>query len=81
MSNQAEKIYQSFLVRCWLMLPETPDELTTWRFELQEISAEPQKQRFGDFEQLKMFMSARLAAIANNNAQANEGDNRQGDTS
>ena len=63
MSKQADQFYQSFLVRCWLIPPATNDEPPTWRFELRDVSAEPHKHRFSDLEQLKAFMSAKLAAI------------------
>jgi hypothetical protein len=63
MSKQADQVYQSFLVRCWLIPPATTDEPPVWRFELREISAKPQKHGFSDLVQLKEFMSAKLAAI------------------
>jgi hypothetical protein len=64
MSIQADQIYHSFLVRCWLIPPATTDELPTWRFELRDVTADPQKERFSDLEQLKEFVAAKLAAIA-----------------
>ena len=63
MSKQADLIYQSFLIRCWLIPPATADEPPAWRFELREVSANAQKHRFSDLEQLKAFMLAKLAAI------------------
>ncbi|MFQ5399581.1 MAG: hypothetical protein ACE5E7_08280 [Anaerolineae bacterium] len=79
MSEQAEQVYQSFLVRCWLILPVTADEPPTWRFELREVTAESQKHRFSDLEQLKAFMAAKLAAIAASSKQDNHiGENRKG---
>ena len=64
MAKEADQIYQSFLVRCWFIPPAASDEPPTWRFELRDVSAEPEKHRFSDLEQLKAFMSAKLAAIA-----------------
>lgn len=80
MSKQAPQVYQSFLVRCWLILPATSDEPPTWRFELREVSAEPQKHGFSDLEQLKNFMAAELAAIAVSSEQdSDKEDSRKGD--
>lgn len=67
MPKQTHHVYQSFLVRCWLILPATSDESPTWRFELREVSAEAQKHTFSDLEQLKNFIAAELAAIAAGN--------------
>ena len=64
MSKYADQVYTSFLVRCWFVPPATTDELPTWRFEVQEVSDEPQKHRFSDFEQLQAFMLAKLTAVA-----------------
>lgn len=63
MTEQADQVYQSFLVRCWLISPATAGEPPAWRFELREVSAEQQQHRFSNLEQLKDFMSAKLAAI------------------
>ncbi len=63
MTEQADQIYQSFLVRCWLVSPATADEPPAWRFELREVSADPKKHRFSDLEQLKALMMAKLATI------------------
>ena len=64
MAKEADQIYQSFLVRCWFIPPAAGDEPPTWRFELRDVSAESAKHRFSDLEQLKAFMSAKLAALA-----------------
>ncbi|MCP4417123.1 MAG: hypothetical protein GY805_10900 [Chloroflexi bacterium] len=72
MPQQVDQVYQSFLIRCWLIPPATNDALPIWRFELQEVSAEPQKHRFGSFEQLEAFVSAQLTAVAANHKR--EGD-------
>jgi hypothetical protein len=64
MSKEADQVYQSFLVRCWLIPPATKDEPPAWRFELREVAAEAQKHRFSDLAQLKEFISAKLAALA-----------------
>ena len=64
MSKQTHQAYYSFLVRCWLIPGETTDEPALWRFELREVPAGDQKHRFGDLEQFKEFMSAKLGAIA-----------------
>jgi hypothetical protein len=64
MSNQIDQVYQSFLVRCWLIPSATAETPAVWRFELRDVSAEPQKYRFSDLEQLKDFINAELAAIA-----------------
>jgi hypothetical protein len=64
MVKQADQLYHSFLVRCWFIPAATVDEPPTWRFELQEVSAEAQKYQFSDFEQLQAFMAAKLTAVA-----------------
>lgn len=81
MSQEADPIYQSFLVRCWFILPAASDEPPMWRFELRDVSAEPEKHHFSDLEQLKAFMSAKLAALAAGSKQAGdkEGGQRGGE--
>ena len=80
MSKQVDQIYQSFLVRCWLIPPVTTDEPVTWRFELREVSAEPQKHRFSDLEQLKASISAKLAAnTVGSNQEGGNKESRKGD--
>ena len=64
MAKQADQVYQSFLVRCWFIPPATTDEPAAWRFELREVSAEPQKHGFSDLEQLIAFVAAKLTAVA-----------------
>ena len=63
MSKETDQVYHSFLVRCWLVPRETTDEPALWRFELREVPAEAQKQRFSNLEGLKAYMEAKLAAI------------------
>lgn len=72
MTKQVKHIYQSFLVRCWLLPPTTADEPVPWRFELHEVSAESQKYRFSDYEQLTTFVAARLTAVATHSRQGND---------
>ena len=80
MSKQVDQIYQSFLVRCWLIPAAATGEPPVWRFELREVSAEPQKHRFSDLEQLKAFMSAKLAAITvRSNREGGSEESRKGD--
>jgi hypothetical protein len=67
MAMQTDRIYQSFLVRCWLIPPATANEPPAWRFELREVTAESPVQRFGSFAQLNEFMAARLTAVATQN--------------
>jgi hypothetical protein len=64
MAKHADQLYQSFLVRCWLIPPATIGEPVTWRFELREVAADPQKYGFSDLEQLIAFMAAKLTAVA-----------------
>lgn len=72
MAKQAVQHYQSFLVRCWLTSEEAAGEPPLWRFELQEVSAELQKHRFSDLEELKTFISARLTAVSNSSTQIDD---------
>jgi hypothetical protein len=48
------------------------DESALWRFELQEVSAESQKHRFSDLEQVKTFISARLSAVSDSSTQIDD---------
>lgn len=81
MSKQADQVYQSFLVRCWLIPSATTDEPPIWRFELREVSAEPQKHRFSDLEQLKAFLSTKLATITvHSNREGGQVESQKGDT-
>lgn len=81
MTQQADQIYQSFLVRCWLVSPATADGPPIWRFELRDVSAEPQKHRFSDLEQLKAFLSTKLAAITvHSNREGGQVKSQKGDT-
>jgi hypothetical protein len=70
---EAKSVYQSFLVRCWLVPSTTSDEPPAWRFEVQDVSAESLKHRFGELEQLNAFMAAKLATVA---AGRNRGDDQ-----
>ena len=72
MSKEADQIYQSFLVRCWLIPPATTDEPSAWRFELRDVSAEFQKHRFSDFVQLKDFVSTKLMCVAARNKRTSD---------
>ena len=67
MAIQTDQIYQSFLIRCWLIPSATANEPPAWRFELREVTAESSTQRFGSFAQLQEYMAARLTAVAANN--------------
>jgi hypothetical protein len=79
MAKQADQVYQSFLVRCWLMPPATAAEPETWRFELREVAAEPQKHGFSNLEQLIAFMAVKLTAVAASSKQdSGEEENRKG---
>ena len=77
MSQQADQIYQSFLVRCWLVPAATTDEPPSWRFELREISAESQKRLFSDLEQLKEFISTELMGLAAGRKQPTEDEDKR----
>ena len=72
MQAQTEHIYHSFLVRCWLIPPTTADEIPAWRFELQEVSAESEKQRFSNLDQLCTFTSEKLEEIVTRHNQTGE---------
>lgn len=79
MNEQSHQIYRSFLVRCWMTVPGKTGAPPAWRFELRDVSAEPQKHRFSDIEQLKEFMTVELAAIAERGGQDDSGeDGRKG---
>lgn len=65
MPDSTDPVYQAFLLRCWLIPPEGVGEPAVWRFELQEVAAEARRHRFSDFEQMQLFVAARLTAVAN----------------
>ena len=80
MQKHAHSIYQSYLIRCWLMPSSTAGELPVWRFELREVSAEPQKHRFTDVMKLGFFLRTELEAIvARNNEDCGQEASQQGD--
>lgn len=64
MPEEVKPVYQSFLVRCWLLGSATAETPAIWRFELRKVAAEPREQRFADLEWLKNFLAKELAAIA-----------------
>ncbi|MFZ0544666.1 MAG: hypothetical protein WAM60_04480 [Candidatus Promineifilaceae bacterium] len=73
MSKQVKQFYQSFLIRCWLTTPyETTAESPSWRFELQEVSAESEKHRFSNLEQVNAFIATRLTAVSNNSMEEDD---------
>lgn len=77
MSKYPNQVYQSFLVRCWIVPPATANESPAWRFELREVTAESPTQRFGSLAQLNEFMAARLTAVAANNNYENDKEENQ----
>ena len=79
MSKQTEQLYHSFLVRCWLTPPATTDEPSAWRFEVQEVTDESQKYRFGNLEQLNAFTLAKLTAVAAGNNDGEREDDQNGE--
>ena len=64
MSKPPTHLYQSFLVRCWLLPPVGKGEAFAWRYELVNVSAEPVGRAFSDLEQLKESMSITLQGFA-----------------
>jgi len=52
--TQAEP-YHAYLLRCWR------DGLTTWRFSIEPVSAEPKRHGFATLEQLFAFLRGELA--------------------
>lgn len=72
--------YQSVLVRCWLLPSSMADEPQAWRFELRDVSAEAQQHRFSDLEQLKAFILAKLAVMADDRERDGDSeDSRKGE--
>lgn len=79
MSTEAHQLYHAYLIRCWLIPAATAGESPAWRFELREVPADPEKHRFSDLEQVKEYMSAKLATQALNSDRADgQEENREG---
>ena len=49
--------YQSYLLRCWEVRSQQPDQPATWRYSLQDPQTE-QKHGFADLEELVAFLQA-----------------------
>jgi hypothetical protein len=49
--------YQSYLLRCWEIRSQHPDQPPTWRYSLQDPQTE-QKRGFADLEELMAFLHA-----------------------
>jgi hypothetical protein len=79
MSEQAEQVYHAFLIRCWLIPPLTTSEPPTWRFELREVSTDPQKHRFSSLKQLKKFLAAKLVSAARGSQAGGEEEGLEGE--
>jgi len=47
--------YQSYLLRCWEVRSQQPDQPATWRYSLQDPQTE-QKHGFADLEALVAFL-------------------------
>lgn len=57
--NDPAPRYQSYLLRCWEVRSQQPDQPPTWRFSLQNPQTE-QKHGFADLEELVDFLRAEL---------------------
>ncbi len=77
MTEQAQQIYHSFLVRCWLVLPAMDGERPLWRFELCEVVGEAEKHAFSDLEKLQEFVVLKLAALAAGRSAESENEELQ----
>lgn len=79
MSEQADHIYQSFLVRCWLVQPATAVDPPVWRFELRDVAQKPQRKHFSDLEQMKSFLAEKLVALTESSKQySDKADGQRG---
>ncbi|MBP6802487.1 MAG: hypothetical protein KBE23_21365 [Chloroflexi bacterium] len=63
MTEPTEQRYHSFLIRCWLTRPSTPQAPPVWRLELQEVSDQAREHHFGSFNELVDFLSAEILSI------------------
>lgn len=57
--NSSVPRYQSYLLRCWEVRSQQPDQPATWRFSLQDPQTE-QKHGFADLEELVGFLRFEL---------------------
>jgi len=60
MSKTAHPLYQSFIVRCWLVPAAGIGETTAWRFELVDVSVGPHGRAFTELDQIMESMLATL---------------------
>ena len=57
--NHSAPRYQSYLLRCWEVRSQQPDQPATWRYSLQDPHTE-QKHGFADLEELVAFLQDEL---------------------
>jgi hypothetical protein len=55
--NDLAPRYQSYLLRCWEVRSQQPNQPATWRFSLQDPQTE-QKRGFADLDELVAFLQA-----------------------
>ena len=70
MRHEVDQVYYSFLVRCWLMPRTVNSEPVVWRFELREVTAEPDIHRFANLKALNAFLAGKLTSLAGSGDQA-----------
>jgi hypothetical protein len=54
------KIYQSYLLRCWVPQEIGPDDPSGWRVVVETVSNEPRRRGFNTFEELAAFLRTEL---------------------
>jgi hypothetical protein len=54
------KIYQSYLLRCWVSAQPVPGNASRGRFIVESLAEEPQRWGFDSFEELVAFLRVTL---------------------
>ena len=60
--NAELPVYQSYLLRCWLISPANEAEPARWRFALRDVAAEPTELVFVSAADLVDFLEAGASA-------------------
>ncbi len=59
--QQKNRIYQSYLIRCWVFPMEDPAQPPVVRFVMETVSDAPQQWRFNTYEELTTFLQSWLS--------------------
>ncbi len=61
MGEERVEPYRAYLLRCWQEKVTSPTEKPAWRFSIEDILGERQRQGFSRLEELVTFLRTELA--------------------